>query len=94
MNTEDKKIADMVRDMHFERKKPPSKLKKTAYTAIKTELDSIAHDLDALRLALWYAEHQRDYHRLSPGDLKTQLSRINERIETLSAHQLGDPDAL
>jgi predicted nucleic acid-binding Zn-ribbon protein len=91
MDTENKKIADMVRDMHFERKKPPTKRMKTAYTAIKTELDDIARDLGALRLALWHAEHQRDYHQLSPDDIKARLNRTAARIETLSAHHLSDP---
>ena len=94
MDTENKKIADMVRDMHFQRKKPPTKRKKTAYTAVKTELDGIACDIDALRLALWYAEHQRDYHKLSPDDLKARLVRVAARIETLSTHHLDDPNAL
>ncbi len=84
----------MVSDMHFERKKPPTKRKKAAYTAVKTELDDIARELGALRLALWHAEYQRDYHKLSPNDLKARLDRTAARIATLCAHHLGDPDAL
>lgn len=84
----------MVRDMHFQRKKPPKKRKKKAYAAVKAELDDVVRDINALRLALWYAEYKRDFHKLKPDEIKSQLGRINTRIEKISAHHLSDPDAL
>ena len=90
----EKQIADMVAGMDFARKKPPKKCKKAAYAAIKTELDGIAHDIDALRLALWHAEYKRDYHKLSPDDIKTRLKQLNRRIDIILKQHLDDPGAL
>ena len=90
----EKQIADMVAGMDFARKKPPKKRKKAAYAAIKTELDTIAHDIDALRLALWYAEYKRDYHKLSPDDIETRLKQLNHRIDIILKQHLDDPGAL
>ena len=87
-------IAGMVNNMSFDRKKPPTKHKKTAYAAIKKELDDIAHDIDALRLALWYAEYKRDYHKLSPANIKKRLSVVNQHIDDAIRQHLGADDAL
>ena len=73
----------MVGSMDFTRKKPPKKRKKAAYAAIKTELDDIAHNIDTLRLALWHAEYKRNYHKLSPDDIKTRLEQLSRRVNTV-----------
>ena len=94
MGDTEKRIADMIAGMDFSRKKPPKKQKKAAYAAIKTELDDIAHDIEALRLALWHAEYRRDYHKLSPDDIKTRLEELSRRIDAICRQHLRDPGAM
>lgn len=84
----------MVSSMRFERKKPPRKRKKAAYAAVKTELDGIAQDINALRLALWYAEYKRDFHTLSPKEIKQRLAELSRRIDAVDKRHLSDPDSL
>jgi hypothetical protein len=77
------KIADMVKDMCFERKRPVTKQQKAAYTVLAARLAEIIADLNRLRLRLWHADEKRDYHSLSLYEAEDILKKARQDLDCL-----------
>lgn len=80
----DQKIADIVADMRFERRKPVSRSEKADYKALKSEISSVLLDLERLHLRLWHANKQHDYRSLSLAQAKESIAQLAERLDVLS----------
>lgn len=76
-------IADMVKNMRFERKKPVGKKTKAVYSELQNKLGSIKNDLSKLSLRLWHAEYKSDYHSLSLSEAEGILEEIQKDIDTI-----------
>jgi hypothetical protein len=83
MNDIDKRIAEMLEDMQFERRLPASKHKKAEYAALEADVSGILKDLNRLHLRLWHAVSQRDYRSISLEEAYGALEDIRLRLDKL-----------
>lgn len=78
-----KLIADMVKDMRFERKKKTDKKTKAMYQELQNKLGNTINDLNKLHLRLWHTDYKSDYHSLSLVETERILKQIREDIDTI-----------
>ena len=84
MDDQYKRIEDMLADMQFERKLPPSKQNKAEYAALEAGVSDVLTDLKRLHLRLWHVVSRRDYHSFSIEEARLTLESIRERLSMLS----------
>ena len=84
MDEQHKRIEDMLADMQFERKLPPSKQNKAEYAALEAGVSDVLKDLNRLHLQLWHVVSRRDYHSLSLEEAHLALESVRERLSSLS----------
>ncbi len=85
MDNSREQIADIINDMHFERKAPVSRARKAQYAALESGIADALKELNRLHLRLWHAVSQRDYHSLSPDEVIQALDDIQKHLSTLSS---------
>ncbi len=83
MNDTEIKIADIVADMDFSRKKPVSSATKQQTTALYRDLGETLKKLNKLHLGLWYASQNNDYRSLPLQHAKEKLAEAVEELEKL-----------
>ena len=84
MQTE-QKIAQLLSELQFERRRPVTRVQRQEYAALQKEVDEVRRCLNALHLRLWHAQQRRDYHSLSLEEARGILANAAERLSTLSA---------
>ena len=85
MDNTRKQIADIIGDMHFERKAPVSRARKAQYAALESGIADALKELNRLHLRLWHAVSQRDYHSLPPDEAIQSLDDIQKQLSALSS---------
>lgn len=80
-NTNDK-IADIVKDISFERRKPVSQDTKHQIQQLLCSLKDAKKRLDKLHLKLWYAVDKNDYHSVNLEEAKDELRNIIRELES------------
>ena len=83
MTNEKQMIADMIKNMCFERKKPAGKHIKAEFAAMESAIGTITDELNKLHLRLWHAVNKGDYRSLSLEEATAQLEEIQQRIEDI-----------
>lgn len=83
MNKTDKKIIDMIKDMHFERRTNVSKQTKAKVSQLKTDLEDPIAELNKLNLRLWHSIEKSDYHSLSLDEVKKILEQTRDNIDDI-----------
>jgi uncharacterized membrane protein YgaE (UPF0421/DUF939 family) len=84
MDNTKKQIADILSQMQFERRSPVSKQTKAQFAAMEAGLSDALKELSKLRLRVWHAVSQRDYHSLSLDEAKQKLDEVQRQISILS----------
>lgn len=82
MDNTNVKIADIVKDMSFKRRKPVSQDTKNQTQQLLCSLKEARNKLDKLHLKLWYAVEQNDYHSVNLADTKQELASIIKKLES------------
>lgn len=77
------KIADMTKDMQFERRQPVPRAKKAAYDALRADINVIRKELNRLHLELWYASWHKDYNSLR--QVRERIDDMAKRLQALAA---------
>lgn len=83
MNKTDLIIDDMIKDMHFERRKGVTKQTKSIVAQLKTDLEYPIAELNKLHLRLWHSFDKSDYHSLTLDEAKGLLKKIREDIDRI-----------
>lgn len=82
MDNANQKIADIVKDMSFERRKPVSQDTKHQTQQLLCSLKEAKKRLDKLHLKLWYAVDKSNYHFVSLAEAKQELDIIIRELES------------
>lgn len=82
MDNTNEKIADIVKDMSFERRKPVSPDTKNQTQQLLCSLKEARNRLDKLHLKLWYAVDNNDYHSVDLADAKQEIANIIKKFES------------
>lgn len=80
MDDTQKKIAQMVESMRFERNAAVPHETKIMTAALLQKLEQPVADMNKLRLRLWHAAEKNDYRSLTLDNAKSELERIHAQI--------------
>ncbi|MGI5848847.1 MAG: hypothetical protein ACOX8Q_02060 [Christensenellales bacterium] len=90
MNTQiQQRIAGMVKNMRFDRKKRITKKERALYAGLEEKVEKIIIDLNKLHLRLWHAVYKKDYHSLNLVDAKQMLRQISQSISNIIDEDLS-----
>jgi hypothetical protein len=87
MDNTEKRIADVLASLQFERRPPASKLKKAQYAALEAGVGDALRALNRLHLRLWHAVTQRDYRSLPLEETRRTLEEIQRQLGVLSQEE-------
>lgn len=81
MENTNERIASIVKDMSFKRRKPVSQDTKHQTHQLLCSLKEAKNRLDKLHLKLWYAVEKNAYHSVSLTETKQELDNIIRQLE-------------